>query len=433
MGSFIIEKFLPIFSKIVSSKPILAIRDGLLMIMPLTIVGSLFLLMTNLPIPGYTEFMVRVFGEQWDIGIHQLIGATFDVVGIIGVFGITYTYVHNEGYPPVPAGILAIVCFLIMNKQSIILNTEIISGIFPKEFLGGKGMIGAIIIGLLVGYIYSLCLKLNLRITLPKGVPPGITQAFTSLIPFTIIMVLMVIIYTLFQVFFNQTFLEIIYQVLQKPLQGFSSSLFGAFAIPILISFFWWSGIHGSTIVLGILGPILAANGFANHELMSNGATVVVGENAYIITLQYVEYYIVVTGAGFTLGLVILMLFAKSTQFKELSKLSLIPSIFNINEPILFGVPIVFNPLMFLPFILAPLASSLIVYSAISLGFLPPFGVIGVPWTTPIIISGFIVGGWKAALIQLISLVVTTFIYLPFFKILDYQEFKRETLNTLKN
>ncbi|MGL4387772.1 MAG: PTS sugar transporter subunit IIC [Brevinema sp.] len=424
-----IDAIVHVAGKIFTSKPILAIKDGIILTLPLTIVGSIFLLIGNLPIPGYTDFMAIFFGQDWDKGLYQIVGSTFDLLALIAVFGVSYTYVQNEKIYAVPAGILAIVCFFIVNNHFISVDSEVISGVFPKEFLGGKGMIGSIIIGLFVGYIYTLCLKNNLKISLPDGVPTAVASVFTSLIPFMIVMTTTMVIYNIFQFFTSSTLLDVIYNFLQQPLQGISSSLFGAFAIPVLISLLWWMGIHGSAIVSGILTPVLMANAIANQKVIEASETLISGTNSYIVTIQYLDQYITVTGAGFTLGLVLLMLHAKSTHFKSLSKISLLPGIFNINEPILFGIPIVLNPYMFIPFILAPLASSLIVYTSISVGFLAPFGSIVVPWTTPIIIGGFLVGGWQGALVQTISLIVATLIYFPFFKIIDRQAYLEEQKN----
>ncbi|MGL5955610.1 MAG: PTS sugar transporter subunit IIC [Brevinema sp.] len=425
-----LDGFLKYVNAFAASKVVTAIKDGVIIVTPFTIVGSCFLLIANLPIPGYQEFMNNIFGLGWDEAFYQVVGSTFDVLAMIGIFGITSTYVKNEGFYGVPAGLLAIVCLFIINNHFVIMDDVVVSAVLPKEFLGGKGMIGAIVIGLFVGYVYSLCLKNNLKITLPDGVPPAVAVAFANLIPYMIVITIMVIFFILFKVWFNATFLEIVYDTMQIPLQNISSSLMGAFLIPLIISLLWWAGIHGSIIVSGILGPIFLANGLANQKLMDNAEILVAGDNAYIVTSQYVDQYITVTGAGFTLGLVLLMLFkSKSTQYKELGKLSLMPGLFNINEPVLFGTPIIFNPYMFIPFILAPLSSSLIVYFSIAIGFLPTFGAVVIPWTTPIVIGGLLIGGWKAAFVQVICLAVTTLIYFPFFRLMDKQAIENEKQN----
>ncbi|MGL5955611.1 MAG: PTS sugar transporter subunit IIC [Brevinema sp.] len=422
-----LDRVLQCVNMFAASKVVVAIRDGIVAIGPFVLVGSMFLLIINIPILGYQEFMTNIFGNGWKELFYQVIESTFEILAIIVVFGITSTYVQNEGFYGVPAGLLAIVCLFIMNNHFVKVDDIVVFGVLPKEFLGGQGIIGAILLGLFVGYVYSLCLKYNLKITLPEEVPPGVATAFSNLIPFMIVITIMAILFVLIKTVFNQTFLEVVYKILQIPLQHFSSSLIGAFLIPILVSLLWWTGMNGGAIISGILGPILMANSIANQKLMDNAEILVTGDNAYIVTAQYFDQYISVTGSGFTLGLAILMLFrAKSPHYKEVGKSAFMPGLFNINEPILFGTPIVFNPYMLIPFILAPLSSSLIVYTAISTGFLAPFGAILVPWTTPIIIGGLIIGGPKAAFVQLVCLVVTIFIYFPFFRLMDKQAMENE-------
>ena len=199
-----------------------------------------------------------------------------------------------------------------------------------------------------------------------------------------------------------------------------SDSFAGALLIPLLISGFWWWGIHGATIIGGIMGPILQANGLANQEVFASGAKLVAGENAAIVTNQFIDQFITVGGSGLTLGLVVTMLiFSKSQQYKELGKLSIVPGLFNINEPIIFGFPMVFNPIMAIPFILAPVISAVMVYVSIATGIVDPFRAISVPWTTPIVISGFLVGGIKAAILQIAVFAMTVAVYFPFFKYQD--------------
>ncbi len=427
MKSSLLDRILPYVNAFVSSKIVTAIKDGLIFIMPLTIIGSAFLLVPNLPIPGYSDFMAGIFGANWADPFNQVVGSTFDILALGAVFAIAYTYVKNEGFNGVPTGMLAMVCFLIMNNHYVVADAANIGGVFPKEFLGSKGMIGAIFVGLTVGYIYAWCLKNKLEIKMPESVPTGVASAFTSLIPGAICMTLMAVLYAVFKGVFNKTFLELVYQVLQTPLQGLSSSFVGVILIVTIISMLWWTGVHGSSIVMGIMGPLLLANSIANQALIDSGVKLVAGDNAYIVTGQFIEQYVTVTGSGFTLGLVFLMMFrAKSEQFKQIGKMSLAPGLFNINEPVLFGTPIVLNPYMFLPFVLAPLSSAIILYVSIASGFLPPFGSVIVPWTTPIVISGLLIGGYKAAIVQLVCLVVTTFVYYPFFKIVDKQALDSE-------
>ena len=424
----ITDKILPYIMTFVNSKPIRAIKEGFIYTMPLTIIGSLFLLLAFIPIPGYGEFMSEIFGKDWASPLFQVVGATFDLLALVGVFGIAYSYVSHEGINGVNAGLFSIISLVILNKSYLLTGDgSKIGGLIPKEFMGGKGMIAAIIVGLAVGNFYTYIIKKNWTIKMPESVPAGVSNAFTSLIPGFLIITCSFLVYIMCEQLFNKTFIEIIYQVLQTPLQGLSDSFGGAIAISILISLFWWCGIHGATIIGGIMTPILQANGLANQALLNSGVDLVAGKNASIVTNQFVDQFITVGGSGLTLGLVVSMvLFAKSKQYKQLGQLSLVPGLFNINEPVIFAFPMVFNPIMAIPFILAPAISAIMVYISISVGIVDPFVAISVPWTTPIIISGFIIGGIKAALLQVAVFAMTIIVYLPFFKYQDKIAYKEE-------
>lgn len=416
-----VDKILPVILKFVNSKPIKAIKDGFIYTMPLTIVGSVFLLLAFIPIPGYNEFMASTFGDTWQNPLWQVVGSTFDILALVGVFGIAYSYVRNEGYEAVSAGLLAIVSLLIVSNNFVLDGTGAkVGGVIPKAFLGGKGMIAAIIIGLFVGYVYSFILRKKWTIKMPESVPQGVANAFTSLIPAIAVITISCLTWVLFDKATQQSFIEVIYKVLQTPLQGMSDSFGGAILFAFLISAFWWCGIHGATIVGGIMGPILQANGLANQKVFESGAKLVAGQNAAVVTNQFIDQYITVGGSGLTLGLVVTMIiFSKSKQYKELGKLSIMPGLFNINEPIIFGFPMVFNPIMAIPFIMAPILSAVMVYGSISAGIVDPFRAISVPWTTPILISGFLVGGIKAAILQAAVFAMTVAVYFPFFKYQD--------------
>ncbi len=216
--------------------------------------------------------------------------------------------------------------------------------------------------------------------------------------------------------------------MLQSPLQGVTDSLGGALLLGFVIPLFWFFGVHGSTIVGGIMGPILQANSLENTEILKSGKDLTLANGGHIVTQQFLDQFLTVTGAGMTIGLVVFMVFfAKSAQFKQLGRLSIGPAVFNINEPIVFATPIVMNPIMAVPFIITPIVSSVVTYFALYTGLVPLFTAVQVPWTTPPIISGLLVGGWQAALLQVVVLTMSFFIYLPFAKKMDALNYAEET------
>ncbi|GAA0070796.1 PTS sugar transporter subunit IIC [Clostridium sardiniense] len=422
------NKMMPAFMKFANSKIVSALKDGFVLTMPLTLIGSVFMLIGNFPISNWNGIMESIFGAGWAAPLNQVTGATFDIIALVGVFGIAYSYAKSYDIDAVPSGILGIISFLIVSKSFVVSESgEVINGVIPKAWTAGQGMITAILVGLAVGAIYSLCIRKNLRIKMPESVPPGVSNAFSALIPGFIIATLSMMVYIICDKTKGISMTEIIYEILQIPMQNLSDSLVGIIIIMALISIFWWFGLHGPNIVMGIMAPILTANSLANQAVINAGQSLVVGENAKIVTVQMVDIYAKFGGAGITLGLIIAALIvAKSRQVKELSKMALVPGIFNINEPVIFGLPIVFNPLMIIPFILVPILAVLMTYFSITLGFIEPFLAVQVPWTTPPIVSGFLLSGWQGAVLQIAILAMSIFMYLPFVKLQDKVSYNEE-------
>ena len=422
------NKMMPAFMKFANSKVVSALKDGFVLTMPLTLIGSVFMLIGNFPISNWNGIMESIFGAGWAAPLNQVTGATFDIIALVGVFGIAYSYAKSYDIDAVPSGILGIISFLIVSNSFVVSESgEVINGVIPKAWTAGQGMITAILVGLAVGAIYSLCIRKNLRIKMPESVPPGVSNAFSALIPGFIIATLSMIVYIVCDKLKGISMTEIIYEILQIPMQNLSDSLVGIVVIMALISIFWWFGLHGPNIVMGIMAPILTANSLANQAVVDAGQSLVVGENAKVVTVQMVDIYAKFGGAGITLGLIIAALIvAKSRQVKELSKMALVPGIFNINEPVIFGLPIVFNPLMIIPFILVPIFAVLMTYFSITLGFIEPFLAVQVPWTTPPIISGFLLSGWQGAVLQIAILAMSVFMYLPFVKLQDKVSYNEE-------
>lgn len=417
------EKVLNGFMKVVNTKSMVAVKDGFLLIMPVTLVGSIFLLIANFPLPQWGTWMTNLFGANWQVPLDQVSGATFDILALVAVIGIAYVYAKNEGVDAISSSVLALVSFIILTDSFVTSEAgEVIGGVIPKGWTGGNGVITAILVGVFVAKIFTFFIKRNITIKMPDSVPPGVSRAFSALIPGFVIMAGSMIIFILTNRFADVSLTELIFKVLQIPLQNVSDTLAGGLFITFLMSILFWAGIHGPNIVMGIMGPILTANALANTDVLKAGQELVVGENAKVMTIQLIDIYVKFGGQGITLGLLLAaLLVAKSSRIKEISKISLTSSLFNINEPIIYGLPIVFNPLMLIPFVAVPMVGVLITYFAVVSGFLAPFTAVNVPWTTPPLISGFILSGWQGMVIQLLILAASTAIYLPFLKKLDSQ------------
>ncbi len=386
------EKTILIAEKIASSQILAHIRDSIGLISSIIITGSFFILLQNFPISGYKTFMASLFGSLWYLPIQKISSTIFNNISLFIVFSSSYTYIKNKKKKGISIGILATIIFMILDTNT--------------TFSGSLGIISALIIGALIGHLYFIISSyISLHCKLPEGIPPAVMNSYAIIFPFIIISSGTILIEL-----FCPTLLSIIHQYIQLPLQSFFGSLLGMIIFSLVITIMWWYGVHGGSIIPSFF-PILLANALTNQQIL-NGELL---QTPYFVTPQFIDQFVSVTGSGFTMGAVIaLFLTAKTEQDKEVFKLSWIPGFFNINEPILYGLPIIQNKYMLIPFIMAPIISTSITYYCISIGFLEIFGTVFVVWTTPIFLSGFLVGGIKGILVQLLCLVSTVLIYTPF-------------------
>lgn len=425
MNEFLNEKIMPKIVKFINTKAIQSLKDGMIYIMPVLIVGSFFLLIANLPFKPLANFL-SAYGI--DTILMQVYGATYEIMAMIVVLGITYTYVNKSGYDGFTAAVIAFAVFIIMlsSSKTDAASGVTISGVIPKIWTSAQGMVCAILIAFYVSISYCWFLKRNIRIKLPESVPENIANSFSALIPGSVIIIIATVVFAFFDKVLDTTIFEWVYKIIQAPLQGMTDSLGGMILISLAIPFLWIFGVHGSSIVNAVVVPFLRANLLDNQALLEAGK-LTLDNGAHIVTEQFYDNIFMMTGSGITIGIAIYLAFmSKSKQCKDLGKLSFLPSLFNINEPIMFAVPVVFNPIMAVPFLLTPLVSGLVSYFAIYTGLVPFFTGVVVPWTTPPVISGFILGGWRMALLQVVVIILSTLIYLPFIRKVDLMNMDAE-------
>lgn len=241
------QKIIAPIMKFVNMRGIIALKDGMLAILPLTVVGSIFLIVGQLPFEGLNQAIAGIFGKNWTEPFMQVYSGTFAIMGLISCFSIGYSYAKNSGVEPLPAGVLSVSSFFILLKSSYIPEKgEEITDAIAKIWFGGQGIIGAIIIGLVVGSIYTMFIQKHIVIKMPEQVPQAIAKQFEAMIPAFVIFFLSMVVYILAKMLTKGgTFIEMIYGVLQVPLQGLTGSLYGAIGIAFFISFLWWFGVHG--------------------------------------------------------------------------------------------------------------------------------------------------------------------------------------------
>lgn len=413
---FLEEKFMPVAAKVGSQKHVQAIRDGLILSMPLTIAGSIFLILAFLPISGYDEFMKGIFGDGWMGKVLYPVRATFDIMAIFGCIGVSYRLAEKNKVDCLSSVALALMTFMILTPFKVSFMNNTVEAI-PLMYTGSAGLFGAIISSIISVEIYSWFIRKNIVIKMPENVPPAVAKSFVALIPTLALMTGTLIVRLILENTSLQNVHELLKVILTTPLKTLVGSWWGLAIIIAVIQLFWIAGLHGSTIILGMIGPVLGLLGDQNRLAYEAGA-----EIPNIIGGPFFDIFISLGGGGGTFALAFLLAFvSRSRQLKEIGKISVGAAFFNINEPIIFGLPIVMNPYLIIPFFITPLVTGLIGYFSVATGLLPKLPGISVPWTTPPLISGYLasIGSFRYVILQVILIVIGMIIYLPFFKAFD--------------
>lgn len=405
------KKLAPIAKAFDTNRYLDAIKNGFYGVMPFLILGSFLLIFSNLPINGYSDFMAGLFGASWDRVFTIPYEATMSIMTLYVIMGSAKSLAKFYGVNELNGSIAGVVSFIILTP---FISAADANGI-PTEAFGASGLFLGIITSIITVEILHFVESKNITIKMPSSVPGNISSSFTSLIPSFFVIMIFTIIRLAFEVTTFGTAQNFIYQILQAPLTHVGSSLPAMILINLFACVLWAFGIHGTVIIGAIMDPIWLSLTAENAAAYANGA-----EIPNIINTEFQSNFVQLGGAGCTLGLVVCMvLVARSQQYKTLGKLAIVPSFFNINEPVIFGTPIILNPLMLIPFVLATLAALLVTYFAMATGLVPPTNGANLPWTIPPIISGFLLCGWKGALLQIVTTIGTTAIWYPFFKLSD--------------
>ncbi len=418
-----LEKFfMPLAEKIGKNKYLIAIRDGFLLSMPLLIVGSFFLLIANFPIPGWTQFWAKFFGENWASYFSKPTDATFSIMAILAVIGIGYSFAEQMKVDRLFGAAISLVSWFLIMPYEILFNGEVVTGI-PLGWVGSKGIFVGIICAFAAVHIYSWVDKKGWVIKMPDGVPPTVEKSFAALIPAGVSLSVFFVINFVFALTPFENAFNFVFVILQTPLLKLGNTLPAMVIAYIFLHFFWFFGVNGGSVVGAVFNPILQTLSAENLAALQSGQ-----EIPNIICQQFQDLFATFGGAGSTLSLLIAMLlFCNSKRVKELGKLAFVPGIFGINEPIIFGLPILLNPLMLVPFMLVPTINIVISYICMSIGLVPLCTGVAIPWTMPVIISGFLATGWQGAVLQALLLILGVFIYMPFIKMMDKQYLSDET------
>ncbi|EMF0218740.1 PTS cellobiose transporter subunit IIC [Enterococcus hirae] len=421
-----LEKVLTPMAKTVGeNKYLIAIRDGFLLSTPLLIVGSLFLVLTNFPIPNWNEWMAGFLGENWAVMLNKPATASFDIMTILAVGGIGYSLAKQFKVDAMQAAIISLVSFFIVTPFTTLFtpegSTEVFEvGSLPLRWMGSSGLFLGMVVALVATRMFVALIRTGWTIKMPDGVPPTVVKSFEALIPSFVILTFFMVANWVASLTTYGNLQEILFKFLQTPLLSLGNTLGAMIIAYLFLHFFWFFGINGSSVVGAVFNPVLRALSIENLNAFKDGH-----EIPNIITGQFQDMFATFGGGGSTLSL-IMILVCKSQRVKKLSQLSLVPGIFGINEPIIFGLPIVLNPIILIPFALVPTINIIIAYFCMDLGLVAYTNGIQLPWTTPPIISGFLVSGWQASVLQGLLILLGMAVYYPFIKVLDNQYLKEE-------
>ncbi|MBC8589083.1 PTS sugar transporter subunit IIC [Paratissierella segnis] len=404
LEKFFEEKMAPFFGKLARIPFLIGLRNGMMATVPITIIGSIFLVMQQLPI-GAWQRIIAPFHDMLEVPNMMTMG----IIALYTAYSLGYYIAEAYEMDSFTGGLLSFAGFMMLQ--------------IDKDFsistagFGSKGIFTAIIVAIFSVFVLRICVKKSLYIKFPDTVPPAVSQSFAAIVPGAIIITVLFLTKAVFGIDIQATINAI-----------FAPLVFGLNTLPGIVVFMfvakvlWCFGIHGMSVMNAVGMPIFLTYLAANNEAYLAGEAI-----PYITAQGFVQCFVSHGGAGATLGLAILMLLSKEKGFKTFGKLTIVPAICNINEPIIFGYPIVMNPMMMIPFIVSDLVLTISTY------LLMYFNIIGRPvlnmlWILPTPISSFLAAGndIRAAIWSICGIFISVVIYYPFFKIEEKNRLKLE-------
>ena len=410
------DKYTSFIRRIENLVAVRAVRNGLIHIIPVLIIGAFALILQTFPVRGYQDFISNALGGFFLKLLEIVYKATFGVLSVYMTYSISRAYMHLKADQNAPYG-GAIIASLI---SFFILSGAYLPG-FGTEQMGPKSMFLALITGLCASalYLYSYRFlqkhKKNFFLFVDNR---EIAKMISTLFPIILIAALFGLINALIvRLFGVDSFHELLINLFNSLFSIGGSGFFKGFFFVLLSSVLWFFGIHGSDTLEGVMQKYFAPGLAANQAAIEAG-----GVAETVLTKEFFDCFVLMGGCGATICLLIaILIFSRNKAHKGLGLAATFPMLFNINELMVFGLPVIFNPIMLIPFLAVPLVNYSVAYLAISTGIVPMI-TSSVEWTTPIFIGGyFATGSASGALLQLVNLIIGVLIYLPFVRLLDRQ------------
>ena len=424
------KNLLPVAGKIGAQRHLSAIRDGFIATIAISMAGSFAVLLNNLPW-GISDKLKAAI-PAWGAVNGHIWWSTFAVFSLFAVISISFSLAKSYGEQGVEAPLVALACFFIVGPEGTYADGAMTAwGVIPWGYINQTALLTGLLIAIGSTEVFiKLGKSKKLVIQMPEGVPPAVSRSFAKLLPGIITIALFAIVnYFIVKglsstgsVFLN----DWINATIAKPLQQFTDSLGAAILIPFVNQFLWFFGLHGSNILTPFISPLFGPMLERNMAIFQGLPHPDAALGYAIVAGPFLDAFVYFGGSGATLGLLVaIFLFSKSKQRREVANIGIAPAIFQINEPVIFGMPMVLNPTFMIPFVfIAPILGA-VAYLGIKAGISGPM-VATMPWTTPAILGGFIATGGQVggAILAAINFALSIVLWLPFVILADIQDKK---------
>ncbi|MDN6571834.1 MAG: PTS transporter subunit EIIC, partial [Staphylococcus equorum] len=387
----------PIANKLSQQRHLKAIRDAFMSMLPITLFGSIPIILNAAPVTEDTTNIFLLawadFAEKNSLALNWISGLTLNAMSLFICMGVVYFLCRHYKEDVLRPMMFAIAGFLMLVLTPMKMGWE--GNEVEISFLDGRGILMALFVAIVTVEGYHWMRKKNIgRITMPDSVPASLSETFAALVPGVILMTFFAILFVIFHNF-NTTAVQFIYEAMSPSLQAADSLPFTILSI-FLIHLFWFFGIHDAALA-GILGPIRDGN------LSINAAEKVAGSDlSRIFTTPFWTYFVIIGGSGSVLALSLLMIFSRSKQLSTVGKVGFIPSIFGLSEPMIFGTPLMLNPIFFFPFIFTSVFNGIVTYLCMAGGIVgKTFAVFS--WQMPAPIGAFLsTMDWRAVVLVIL-------------------------------
>lgn len=417
--SVIEQKITPMAGAIGQQKYVTSIRDGFILALPFMIVGSFMLVFIFPPFSPDTNWGFARAWLQFSLDHRESLMLPFNFsMGIMTLFisvGVAASLARHHELDPLTSGMLSLMGFLLV-------AAPLKDGQISVAYFSGQGIFTALLVAIYTTELYAFLRRHNITIRLPPEVPTGVARSFEILIPVLAVALTLHPLNLFIEAQLGMIIPEAIMSLV-KPLVAASDTLPAILLSVMVCQILWFAGIHGALIVTGIMNPFWMANLSVNQAAMAAGTAI-----PHIYVQGFWDHYLLIGGVGSTLPLAILLMRSKAVHLRTIGRMGGVPGLFNINEPILFGAPIIMNPLFFIPFVLIPMVNATLAYFALDFGLVSRV-VSMTPWTTPAPIGASWAANWSFSPIVmcLICMVTAAVMYYPFLKAYEKQLLSQET------